>query len=393
MAASTSLQVANPALGTVTRQPQTSQNPASKGAPFVRQSKKSTKRIFDQSAVAIGNPINQAIKPVGGYYRGLKLEVIASGGSGTGVAYAADGPFNVINLLQLTDPFGQPIFVIDGFGLYLVDMFSGQWGEFGYSDLLNDPAQSNVSTVVTTTGSFTIPFYLPFEFDTAGYGALIGLSAAAEMQLDVSTNPLATVYATTPATTAPTLEFRMYADFWAAPVDDASLAPPGIGSSVQWSRVRAPANWAQSTNDFIAMPVQNTWISDLIIAMRDQGASMARVAQFPSSDLTLYVDGVPVVFESLNHRKSKMFREFGLDGAVTKLMTPPTGVIAYSFRNDANEMQGQASTHDYLMYTTPSTLLELGGTSGSGGTGPFRLDVYAGSLYAKGGVPYSHLAA
>ena len=56
-------------------------------------------------------------------------------------------------------------------------------------------------------------------------------------------------------------------------------------------------------------------------------------------------------------------------------------------------MADPADTHDYYLYTTPATLLEIGGTSGGGGTGPFAVFAYVGRLHPKAGIPYTHLAA
>src|ERR1700744_6219668 len=123
-----SLQVANPSMGTVTRAPQTTAaTPAAAGVPFARLSRKG--QIFGPavSGQAFGSLWTPLLKPVGGYPRSLKLYVTASGGTGAATA-AQDAPYNVVQNLFFRDPFGQPIIQADGFSLYLINIYSGQVG-------------------------------------------------------------------------------------------------------------------------------------------------------------------------------------------------------------------------------------------------------------------------
>lgn len=382
-----SLAVGNPALGTVDRRPQTAITPAQQNAPFVRKSRKATSLQFDSTANAFAATVTPQLKAVAGYLRSYALEVIASGGSGASVTGTADAPFNVISLLTLRDATGQPIINTDGFGLYAFLLYANMIGGAGMQDIAK---YDSYSAIAAGTGAFTIPFYLPFELDTSGYCALPSLSSAALPQLQVILAAQATVIGGT-VTTAPTMELRMYANFWMAPVDDPTLGPPGVGSTSQLNFVQAPTTWAKSTNTRIPLPIQATWIHTLVMLLKDTGASNARVDNWPTSDLTFWLDGVPIQFESLNIAKDRMNYEFG---AIAALNTGrPTGAIAYTWRNSSAQSVDNSSTHDYLLYTTPASLLEIGGTSGSGGTGPYGVFAYTGYLFAKGGIPYTHLAA
>ncbi|MHB8573656.1 MAG: hypothetical protein ACYDAY_12000 [Candidatus Dormibacteria bacterium] len=383
MAGVASLQRADPRLGTVSRSAQTSAQAGGPGVPFARISRKAAVQLFDVTGVAIGSPPNlPTIKPVAGYHRRWRLEVIASGGSAANSPAAADGPYNVINNMMVRDPYGATVYNVDGYSLYLIDAYGGQVAPGGIgNDISKAPSFSGV---VTTTGNFTIPFYIPFELDSSGYCSFPGLSAAAQPQLLITTNLAATVYATTPSVTVPTLEFRAYSEFWAAPVDSPETAPPGVGSSAQWSVVPSPVLWALNSNTRLALPRVGTYIHTLILVMRDSGAANARVDDWPLTDLTLFVDNVPIRIESFNERIDAMFQGFGI--------TRPAGVIAYTFRDSVTIDASQADTHDLDLYTTPATLLEIGGTSQGGGTGPYRIQQITGELWPVGGVPYTHLA-
>jgi hypothetical protein len=384
MPASTTLQVANPAMGTVSRLPQTSGTPADKSqAPFVRLSRKATVLQFDSTSNAFSGTVIPVMKAVGGYIRRLRMEFITSGGSGANTgAWINDNGYAIISLLLIKDPFNTPIINVDGYGLYLIDLFSGQIGAAGFTDISKYPS---FSANVTTTGSFTIPFYVPFELDSSGYCALPALSAAATLQLQVNLNSSANTYQTVPNTTAPVIEVKCFSDFWAAPVDAPNLAPPGVGSSAQWSYGRVASSWSSNTNSRLPLPRVGTYIHTLIMALRDSGNSNIRIAGWPLNDLTFYVDNVPIESEDLGSRNDKVWTAFGV--------APPTGVIAYTFRDSVGQMPDLSDTHDLMLYTTPATSLEIAGTTQSTGTGPFRVDVYTGELYPVGpSVPYTHLA-
>src|SRR5438445_966487 len=387
MAGGTSLAYGNPAVGTVDRAPQTGQ-PRAGNAPFVRKSRFATSLQFDLTGQGFGATITPQMKAVGGYIRNYLLEIIGTAGSGTSVTGAADAPYNYISLMTLRDASGAPIINLDGYGLYLVNLFGNQFASGG----MQDPAKFDpFSAIASGTGNFTAVEAIPFELDTAGYCALPSLSSAALPQLQIITSALATVYSTTPGTTSPSIELRAFANFWGAPVDDPALGPPDVGSSAQWNFVQAPTTWAKSSNTRIPLPVQLTYIHTLILALRDTGASNARVDQYPTTDLTFWVDQVPVHFESLNVAKIRMIRAFAVNATLNT--GRPTGVVAYTWRDSADGTADAADTHDYYLYTTPATLIEIGGTSGSGGTGPFAVFAYAGRLHPKGGIPYTHLAA
>ena len=107
--------------------PQTTQKPMA-GAPFVRMSRKAVVQGWSTSAVAFGSLINPPLKAAGGYLRNLILTVTTgttANGNLTAATAAADAPWNVIQSFFLRDPLGQPIIQTDGYGLYLINKYSG----------------------------------------------------------------------------------------------------------------------------------------------------------------------------------------------------------------------------------------------------------------------------
>jgi hypothetical protein len=167
-----------------------------------------------------------------------------------------------------------------------------------------------------------------------------------------------------------------------APVDNPQIAPPDVGSSSQWSEVRAAAGVSSGVFQRIQLPRVGTFIHTLILTLRD--STNTRIDAWPVSDLTLWVDGVPVLFETSNERFDAMFTQFGV--------TRPTGVIVYTFRNSVQTAVSTADTYDVILPTTPATLLEVSGTFGTISNAPATITAVTGELFPVGGIPYTHLA-
>ena len=385
-----SLQVANPSMGTVTRAPQTTAaTPAAAGVPFARLSRQG--QIFGPSVSgqAFGSLWTPILKPVGGYLRSLKFYITASGGNRTAATGAADAPYNVIQNFFLRDPFGQPIVQADGYSLYLINLYSGQVGALGAGNVPN--RLPSFSAIASGTGAFTFKVEVPLELDSSGYCSLPDMNASSQPQVQVQLNTSAVVYSSlTGGTTDPTLALNLDEPFWMAPVDNPQAAPADVGSSAQWSVVRAAAGVSSSAYQRIQLPRVGTYIHTLILVLRD--STGARINAWPTADLTLWFDGVPILMETLNERYDKMYEQFG-DQAASFGSYAPTGVIVYTFRNSIQSFVSNGDTYDLLAPTTPATLLEVAGTFGTISNAPATITTIVGELFPLGGIPYTHLAS
>lgn len=390
MAVST-LQTAQPSLGTVSRQPQTTAAPASGSAPFSRMSRQMQILGPVSAGQTFGSLFTPPIKPAGGYIRYYPLYIAAVSGAGTTAVASADAPYNAVQNVFLRDPFGQPIIQADGYSLYLIDLYGGQSGMLNYGN--NDTTLPSF-TAVANTGNFQMRLHLPLELDSSGYCSLPAMNAASQPSIWVQTNPSTVVYSTAPGT-VPTLTIQLDEEFWAAPVDNPQFAPPDVGSSEQWSVTKAATGIASNQFQRIVLPRVGTYINTLILVLRD--STGARVDGYPSTDISLWVDGVPHLYENFAERADKMYAAFGV--------TRPTGVVVYTFRNSVQTAVSSADTYDLILPTSPATLLEMVGTWGSGtattafGGGqtsitnvPAQLYQITGELFPLGGIPYTHLA-
>lgn len=330
------------------------------------------------AGVAFGTLQSPNVKAVGGYLRALWLTMTASGGTGAVAVASADAPYNTVQLLVFRDPYGQPIVLTDGWGIHLINMYSGQNGMLGFGNF--EPSNPSWSAVAAT-GNFNWSVPLPLELDSSGYGSLPMMNASSSPQLQIQLNPSTVVYSTAP-TTVPTLMVQVDEPFWIAPVDQPGAAPADVGSSGQWTMVKAQGLVGSGAYQRIILPRVGTFTHTLILQLRD--ATFARIDAWPVGDLTLFVDGVPLLTESLNQRQDNMWKQFGV--------TRPSGCIVYTFRNSVQTAVSTADTYDLLLPTTPATLLEVGGTFGTISNAPAQIICYIGEVFPVGGIPYSHLA-
>lgn len=374
------LQAANPGMGTVSRMPQTTAAPQSANVPFPRLSRQGQILGPTIAGQAFGGLWTPILKPVGGYLRSLRFNIQASGGNYSASTYTADAPYNTIQNLFFRDPFGQPIIQASGYSLFLINLYGGQVGALGFGNLVS--ALPSWSAGSATTGAFTVALQIPLELDSSGYCSLPDMNASSQPQIQVQLNPATSVYATKTGATDPTLTLALDEPFWMAPVDNPAAAPADVGSSAQWSESRAAAGVGSAQFQRIQLPRVGTYIHTLILILRD--STGARIDQWPTADLSLWFDGVPVLFETFATRADLMFAQFGV--------TRPTGVIVYTFRNSIQTFVSNGDTYDLLAPTTPATLLEVAGTFGTITNAPATITAVVGELFPLGGIPYTHLA-
>jgi hypothetical protein len=370
--------MANPGLGTVTRSAQTTAATPTGAAPFTRLSREMQIPGPSTSGQVFGSSWTPPLKSVGGYLSFFDITVQASGGTGTAAVLSADGPYNTVQNLFIKDPFGQPIFQADGYSCFLIQLYSGQSGMLGFGNQIGSlPSYS----APTAAGNSTFHLTIMFQADSSAYCSLADMNSASQPSLFLQTNPIGTVYSTVPTGT-PTLYLEVDEGYWAAPIQNPAIAPPDVGSSLQWSVTRAAAGIASAQFQRIVLAPVANGLTTLIFCLRD--STGARVDAFPANDLSFVVDNVPYLTETLAQRADKMWRQFGV--------TRPVGVVVYTFRTSVQTAVSNADTYDLLLNTSPATQLELWGTWNTIANTPGLLQQISGQLFAFGGVPYTHLA-
>lgn len=375
------LATANPASQTVTRgRPQTTGNTGSADASFVHESRKCNQLAFASVGNAFGALIAKTLKPSPGYLRGLWMVATGTGGvNGTHtVSAAADSPYNLYQSIQLKDAFGTVVYQTDGFGAFLIHMYSGQVGAVGLQDPTKDAFYSAISTGASGTGNFTFALYIPLEFDPdTAFSSLAAMNTAAQMALTINLNSAANFYGTTQPGTLPLIEVDIYEEYWAVPLTNPGLAPPGDGSSHQWTQSQGQNLIGSGGNTRVPLPDVGSYISAIIVLMRD--SLNVRIDTPFNTDIELWLDGVPTRIEHPNLLFSRMYRQFGV--------TRPTGCAVYSFRDSVGLNIG-IDDMELLLSTTPGTLVELfSGGWGTFSNGPATAYTYTGKLFPSADVP------
>jgi hypothetical protein len=268
-------------------------------------------------------------------------------------------------------------------------MYGGSTGFYYTSDPRNLPSFS----ALATTGNFTERYIIPIEVLSDAYTALPSMNASAQPLLQINLAAAATVYTTSPSPTLPTMEVRVDETYWAAPIDDPSMAPPGVGSSHQWSQSNAAQTVASASAYNLTLPRVGTWIDTLILVARDStGVRVDTVwPAAQGSPIEFWVDGTPYYSETIDVRNDVMCAQSGA-GAVAPVDARPTGTLVYSWRDSAFHAISDADTGDLWLHTTPGTLLEIRSTSQVIANAPATTTVYTGEVYPLGGIPYGHLA-
>lgn len=251
--------------------------------------------------------------PATGWVRRLNLyfTLAVTGGTGT---WAADGPFNLISAVTLTDATGQPVFQpVSGYNLYLMNKYLGTpqnpYVEPAQTDPRIDPA------FATSTSAATFRLSLDFEIDnTTGYGCIPNLDSNASLQLKVDFANVSVSGLT--GSTASTLSLRVEQEYW-APVGSiqggvqANTAPPGAGD---FREIRYETQTlSPSAENLVSLTNRGGMIQAVCLVSRAAGV---RTAYTPASNVGVLLDNQPINEGiPLESHNNQVRRAYGLNGS------------------------------------------------------------------------------
>lgn len=304
--------------------------------------------------------------PAVGYVRSVFLVVTATGGAGTSVTAAEDGPFNVLKNIALTEPNGA---IIAQFNSGHDLMLANKWG--GYRHVLgSDPRQSpTFSNVAGATGNFTFVLRVPVELNVRdGLGSLPNQNAAATFKLRATLSASTGVYGVVP-TTLPTVRVRAYIEAWDQPEASAGglanqVTPPAMNTTQFWTSQQFNVNAGQNS---IRLTRVGNYVRELIFVLRRAGTSRANgeTDLLALDPLTLMLDTRPLDIIEPNNFRHQQFERSGFGGTVgttTPANDAPggldAGVRAYDFAHEFDGTIGHEN-RDLWLPTLGSTRLEL----------------------------------
>lgn len=381
----------NPAAQSVGRLPQTTQGVPT-GGPFIRYAEEAVALAYSSAGIAFGGVVNLPLTAVPGFLRALWITVQASGGSGTTTAAvaAADAPYNVISQLTLRDASGQPIYpAIDGYGLWLINLYGGQCGQGGRQN----PSFLQSFSAVAVSGNFLFKLWVPLEFNSSGYCSLPADNTAELPKLMINLNSGAGgVYTTAPAPTVPTLTVTVEESYWAVPNNMPDLAPFDVGASAQWLLTTSGQN--PPSNAYMRVLDQGVgqFIHTKIFVFRD--STGARADLWPTS-IETWIDQFQYRFERQDSRADMLQKQFGLTLAGNNggAGTRPVGVFAWTWRDSVENEVSAADDAENILVTTGSTKFEVGGSWATNANQPAQLSCYTGMIFpGETGFPWGSQA-
>lgn len=336
--------------------------------PFRRATREHRELVNDSNYVlsaATQSPVGGSIGvPAYGYLRGLLITVIATGAAGTPV-YTANGPFNALQNIMLSEPNGAPLFQVnDGYQMYLINKYGGtvpaEW---------SDPKGGIYSA--PSSGNFQFQLYIPLEIDPrSGLGALPNQNAAAQFQLRYQLAPSATIFSTAP-TTLPNVEIVVEAVEYDQPQSQTDgvpnqTTPPAMNTTMFHTVQQYPV---VSGFNRIRLTRVGNYIRNLGFIFTDGASSRANGDTTFPVQTELDIDARPVDFIRKLTWRNTMYQRYGfsagtLDGAVN---TQDSGVFWYDLCHEFDGSVG-FENRDGWWKTYGSTRLEVAGTFTGAGT-------------------------
>lgn len=210
--------------------------------PFCRAARRKQIQGFNRTyrlSAGSTTPVEPIELPPAGFLRDIELTItFASAGNAAAVTLLNDAPWSVINSMQVTNAAGDTIYVpINGYQLYLINKYSGIYGDALTADPRNDPGFVALTTGAgATAGSGSFVIRIPFEIDPRdAFCALPNLAANKAYQVLLNLGSLAQVFGVVPNGTVD-LNIQMVVNYWSQPNPTngagypQQTAPEGVGS-------------------------------------------------------------------------------------------------------------------------------------------------------------------
>lgn len=309
--------------------------------------------------------------PAYGYLRSLVVLIQATGGVGTSVTAAEDGPWSAVKNIALTEPNGA---VIVQFNSGKDAFFAMKWGGYRNNDGADPSASPVYSAPAASTGNFAFLLRIPLELNLRdGLGSLPNQNAAATFKFRVTLAAAAQVYGTVP-TTLPTVRTRVFLEAWDQPEQTSNgqtnqTTPPAMNTTQFWSSTQYNVNSGQQS---IRLSRVGNYIRNLIFIFRSATRASGQ-ANWPDPT-TLYLDTRPLDIIEKNNWLHQMYERSGFGGAIGATFPAndspqglDNGVFVYDFAHEFDGALGREN-RDLWLPTLGSTRLEIQGTFGASGT-------------------------
>lgn len=306
--------------------------------------------------------------PAFGHIRWLDILVEATAGAGAGAVGTEDAPFNVLQNIALTEPNGAYIVQLNnGYEAYLVNKYGG-YLPAASADPKRNPA---FSAIAGTGGNFAFLLRIPVELSGRdGVGSLPNQDSAGQFKLRFTLAPSATVFATPPATTLPTVRVRAWLNAWDQPEPQSggmanSTAPPASGTTSFWSvQSGITVNAGENT---IELKRKGNYLRQILMVLRRAGTSRANGQLDWPAETRVLRDAFPSRYYNDLVWRTRMFERTGFTGTLDAAGALDAGLRFHDYMHEFDGELGREN-RDLWQPTRGSTRLEIAGNFLTAGT-------------------------
>jgi hypothetical protein len=299
----------------------------------------------------------------GDYTAGVYVHCTATtAANAAATTFAADGPFSVIQQIELLDPQGVAFQTLSGWELALMDVLGGWTGQ---GDPLLAPEYLATTGAGATGGSFGFILRIPAElFPRDAAGALFNGSTAAQFKIRITQAPSTQVYGVAP-TALPNVRYRVNSHGYQVPnpvaLNNVPYAAEPPGGQIYQNLYRQVYQIAGAGNIIVPLVRKGFLIRGVAIIVRDNTG--ARSNTVLAGDWNILFDNVNVfngtydLFRRITWERNKW----------PAAANVPTGVVQLSYAFDGDGTNGGESRDQYVP-TQPGSILELRAVAAAAGS-------------------------
>lgn len=352
--------------GAPAQAPNVGRGQAPAALPFAIASRQQSRQSFVTPTTALSATSPTLLSPIQipavGYLRFIRLEVTLTGSGGTSPAFLADGPFNVIQSINLRNASGNDLIVpLTGYQLYLANKYGAQTSQAP----LSDKRLGRQYAAAAPSAHFFLD--VPLEIDSqTGLGAIPALASNRSYQLAITLAAIPTVLSGAPSVSV-TIDATAF--YWTEPIASTqsgvpqTTQPPGLGTISLWQIESPPVT---PGDKYIRSNNVGNVIRCLIFVLRNSAGARIDVNGWPTFT-ELYMDNDPLFRLKQTEHEQLMAEWYNLQAAAKDVPGGlDTGVYVLPFFGLTAGYAGDPSaTRAQLLPTLDASLLQLRGNFGS----------------------------
>lgn len=298
-----------------------------------------------------------------GYLRGvwLVVENTSVNTTVTSVAFAEDGPFNVLSRVRVLDTNSRELLgTLTGFDIYIINKYGGY---INVGDTKASAEYSATTGTATTAGTFAFVLCLPIEIVArSALGSQLNKSGAAQFQIEWAVAGTGTVFTTAPATSS-TVRVRAALTSWLDPEPADALGNPVMTEPPQLNTTQY---WNKQTYEDVSNRARLQGIDGLVrmfifISRRNDSTRANGESDWPDPFSLKYEESFLIQSRIRRLWRQWIAQHYGYDQAINAKLGRDSGVYpVWEFIQDWGLKPGGELTREYLPVSS-ATNLEIEG--------------------------------